>query len=57
MTIVTVIVFTLMIKILTGQIGHCETWRIVASITGFVGILIIDFVLVYHLGRNSVTEA
>ncbi len=57
MAILTIIAFILMVKVLTGQIGYCETWRIVSSIVGFLGFLGFNFLYVYHLGKKSVTEA
>jgi len=56
MAILTIIAFILMIKVLTGQIGYCETWRIVSSIIGFLGLLGFNFFFVYHLGKKSASK-
>ncbi|MFZ4457215.1 MAG: hypothetical protein ACOYOT_13450 [Bacteroidales bacterium] len=41
-----------MYKVLVGEIGHHETWRIVASVVGFIGffaLVILAFVWLHKI--------
>ncbi len=48
--IATAIIFTIMIRILTG---YYELWRTLAIIFSFIGVVLLDFLFVFHLGKKS----
>jgi len=52
LTISTIWVFIIMVKVLLGQIGDQELWRVSCSIAGFVVIIGFDLWLAYAIGKK-----
>ena len=52
--ICTLAIFIIMVRVWLGLTGCCESWRMYFSIISFLGIMFLDFALLYHLGKKSV---
>lgn len=53
MVIMTVASFVLMTRVLVGKIGEGETWRIVASVSGFFLLLIFTIWCLYSFLKKA----
>ena len=49
--IVTILSFVIMVQVLTGQTGAHETWRMMASIAGFIIFAVYNLFITFRLGR------
>ncbi len=49
--IVTILSFVIMVQVLTGQTGSHETWRMIASIVGFIIFAVSNLFITFRLGR------